>query len=80
MEWIVNGTQREGPGTHCLGGWVGPRAGRNGCGKSRLNRSSISGPSTPERVAVPTELSRPTDDLGQVVIYKAIRVWGTAVG
>jgi len=23
------------PGTHYLGGWVGPRAGLDGCGKSR---------------------------------------------
>jgi len=23
------------PGTHCTGGWVGPRAGLDGCGKSR---------------------------------------------
>ena len=25
----------ERPGTHCTGGWVGPRAGLDGCGKSR---------------------------------------------
>jgi hypothetical protein len=24
------------PGTHCIGGWVGPRAGLDGCGISRL--------------------------------------------
>ena len=24
------------PGTHCTGGWVGPRVGLDGCGKSRL--------------------------------------------
>jgi hypothetical protein len=24
------------PGTHCIGGWVGPRAGLDGCKKSRL--------------------------------------------
>ena len=23
------------PGTHCIGGWVGPRAGLDECGKSR---------------------------------------------
>ena len=28
----------ERPGTHCIGGWVGPRAGLDGCGKSRLHR------------------------------------------
>jgi len=22
------------PGTHCIGGWMGPRAGLDGCGKS----------------------------------------------
>ena len=26
---------RERPGTHCMGGWVGPRAGVDECGKSR---------------------------------------------
>jgi len=26
----------ERPGTHCIGGWVGPRAGVDGCEKSRL--------------------------------------------
>ena len=25
---------RERTGTHCIGGWVGPRAGLDGCGKS----------------------------------------------
>ena len=29
-------TPGERPGTHCIGGWVGPRAGLDGCGKSRL--------------------------------------------
>ena len=27
---------RERRGTHCTGGWVGPRDGLDGCGKSRL--------------------------------------------
>jgi hypothetical protein len=40
MGWVVNATPRllylrERPGTHCIGGWVGPRAGLDGCGKSR---------------------------------------------
>ena len=40
-EWVVNATPRplyprERPGTHCIGGWVGPRAGLDGGGKSRL--------------------------------------------
>jgi len=35
------------PGTNCTGGWVGLRAGLDGCGKSRPNRDSIPGPSRP---------------------------------
>jgi len=27
-------TPQERPGTHCIGGWVGPRAGLDGCGKA----------------------------------------------
>jgi hypothetical protein len=38
---------REKPGTHCIGGWVGPRAGLDRCGKSRPQRDSIPGPSSP---------------------------------
>jgi len=52
---------RERPGTHCTGGWVGPRAGLDRCGSSRHHRDSI--PRTVQLVAsryIPTELSRPT--------------------
>jgi hypothetical protein len=40
MGWVVNTTlqplyPQERPGTHCTGGWVDPRAGLDGCGKSR---------------------------------------------
>jgi hypothetical protein len=38
---------KERPGTHCTGGWVGPSAGLERYGKSRLHRDSISGPSSP---------------------------------
>jgi hypothetical protein len=38
---------RERPGAHCTGGWVGPRAGLDRCGKSRPHRNSIPGPSSP---------------------------------
>ena len=24
------------PGTHCIGGWVGPRAGLDGCGETKF--------------------------------------------
>jgi len=50
---------RERPGTHCTGGWVGPRAGLDKCGKSRPPPGLGPGPSNPYRVAVPTELLRP---------------------
>ena len=46
-------------GTHCTGGWVGPRAGLDRCGKSRHHRDSIRGPSSPWPVAIPTELPGP---------------------
>jgi hypothetical protein len=46
------------PGTHS-GGWVGPLAGLEVCGRCRLHRHSILGPSSPYRIATPTAL-RPT--------------------
>jgi len=38
LGWVVNVTPwqlypLERPGTHCTGGWVGPRAGLDGCRK-----------------------------------------------
>jgi len=52
MRWVVNATPRplhprERRGTHCIGGWLGPRNGLDGCGKSRQHRDSIPGPSSP---------------------------------
>ena len=38
---------QERPGTHSTGGWVGPRTGLDGCGKSLPHRDSIRGPSSP---------------------------------
>jgi hypothetical protein len=45
-EWVVSTTPRplyprEIPGTHCTGGWVGPRAGLDVCEKFRPHRDSI---------------------------------------
>jgi len=34
-------TPREKPGTHCIEGWVGPKASVDRCGKSRPHRGSI---------------------------------------
>jgi hypothetical protein len=52
MGWVVNATPRqlylrERPGTYCIGGWVGQRAGLYRCGKSRPDRDSI--PDSPAR-------------------------------
>jgi len=33
--------------THCIGGWVDPKVGLDGCGKSRLQWDSIPGPPCP---------------------------------
>jgi hypothetical protein len=65
MGWLVNATPRplyprERPDTRSVGGWVGPRDGLDGCGKSHHHRDSIPGPSSPYRVDIPTELPRPT--------------------
>jgi hypothetical protein len=38
---------RERAGIHSTGGWVGPRAGLDKCGKSRPHRDSIPRPSIP---------------------------------
>jgi hypothetical protein len=35
----------KGPATHYVGGWVGPRAGLDGCRKSRPHWDLIPGPS-----------------------------------
>ena len=59
MGCVVNATPRplcpwEITGTHCIGGWVGLRAGLDVCGKSRLPPGFV--PRTVQRVA-----SRHTD-------------------
>jgi len=40
------------PGTHCIGGWVDPRAGMDGCGKSHPPPGF--NPRTVQPVAIPT--------------------------
>jgi len=62
MGWVVNATPRplyprERPGTHCIEGWVGPKAGLDGWGKSRPYRDSVPGPSSSLYTPEPT---RPT--------------------
>jgi hypothetical protein len=50
--WVVSTTPRplyprKRPGTHCTGGWVGPRAGLDVCETSRPHLNSSPGPSSP---------------------------------
>jgi len=50
--WVVNATlrplyPRERPGTHCVGGWVGPRARLDECGICLPHWDSIPGPFSP---------------------------------
>jgi hypothetical protein len=61
MGWMIKVTLRslypqDRPGTRCAGGWVGPRTGLDGCGKSRPHRELNPGPPSRKQVAVPTEL------------------------
>jgi hypothetical protein len=65
MVWVIKATPQplypvERPGTHCIGEWVGTTGGLDGCRKFRTPRDSNPGPSGPQRVAIPTETSRPT--------------------
>ena len=53
MGCVINATPRphyprQTPGTHCIGGWVGPRAGLDECGKSRPP-AGIRSPDQPAR-------------------------------
>ena len=59
MVWVVSTTPRplyprERPGTHCTGGWVGHKAGLDGCGKSR----PLTGIRSPDRLARSESLYR----------------------
>ena len=58
---------RERPGTHCTGGWVGPRTGLERCGKPHLHRDSIPGPSSLQPVAIPTTPPGPHTRWNRVV-------------
>ena len=50
---------QERPGTHCIGGWVGPRAGLDRCEESRSHRDSIPELCSPQPVAIPSTLPGP---------------------
>jgi hypothetical protein len=52
-------TPEKRPIAHCIGGWVGLRAGLDGCWRSHTHWDSIPGPSSPYRVTILTELPQP---------------------
>ena len=67
----------ERPGTYFIGGWVFPRALWKDKENLSPHRDSIPGPSSPWRVAVPTELSRPTYiDLESEYYCQLLRYFG----
>jgi hypothetical protein len=59
MGCLVNAMPPVRPGTHCTGGWVGPRAGVDGWGKYRPHWDSIPGPSSPKLVAITQRYDEP---------------------
>ena len=63
---------QERTGTHCTGGWVGPRAGLDRCGVSRPHRDSISGPSSPVASRYTHYATRPTKNVRCVQIYTSL--------
>jgi hypothetical protein len=78
MRWVVNPTPRplyppERPSTHCTGGWVSPRAGLDGCGKSRPT-----GIRYPERTARSEwlhRLSYPGPFMYEYIIFNFFLIW-----
>jgi len=53
---------RERPGNHCIGGWVGPRADLDGCGKSLP--TGIRSPDRPARIKSLYQLRYPGSPCG----------------
>jgi len=70
MGWVVNSTPRplyprERPGTHRIGGWVGPRVGLEGWGKSRPPTTGIRSPNRRARSQSLYRLSYPVSRLNR---------------
>ena len=82
--WVVNATPRplyprEIRVTYCVGVWMRPRASMDGFGISRPHWDSIPGPSSPLRVAIPTELSRSVINISKSIslymrLHKSIKI------
>jgi hypothetical protein len=74
-EWSASRLCHFTPGTHWIGGWVGPRAGLDAVEKRRILPlpGTEPQPSCPYPVAVPTELSRFASQFDNCIISSAIR-------
>jgi hypothetical protein len=59
---------RERPGTHCTGGWMDPRTDLVVCEKSRPHQNSIPGPSSPQPVAILTDIPAPTGGVYSTIL------------
>ena len=73
----------ERPVAHCIGDWVGPRAGLDGCGKSRI--TGIRFPDRPASSESPYRLSYPCRRVKNIVYWRSgfllrsVRVYSTRV-
>ena len=56
----------EGVNAHCIGGWVGPRDGLDGCGKSHHCQDLIPELPSPYQVPIPTMLLQSTATLNKI--------------
>ena len=82
MGWVVNATlrplyPREGSGTPCIRGWVGPWAGLDGCGKISPP-TGIRSPDRPVSVASRyTDCTIPTHGrmINDLLIFKMCSKW-----
>jgi hypothetical protein len=63
------------PGTHCTGGWVGPRAGLDRCGKSRPPPGFDPRTIQPVASRCTDYATRPTTE--SQVLLKSTNSWGT---
>ena len=67
------------PGTHCIGGWVGPRAGLDGCSPFEYLKSNLKWNKVKEQTSV-NNGHADTDALVCIcrgTVSAALRIWDT---
>ena len=64
---------RKRPGTHCIGGWVGPQTGLDGCGNS-CPPTGIRSPDRPARSESLYQLSCPGPRVGIHCVYELVSI------